>query len=65
MTAQDLSIFTKYAKNLLPSNLQGKSALPLKNHPQIQLIIDILSRQHRHSLFLQMPAETFDIFKNI
>ncbi len=51
------TLFANYAKPLSQAN-----ALPLKDHPQLQCIVDILSRQQRHHIFLtNCPAKKIQL----
>jgi ATP-dependent Clp protease ATP-binding subunit ClpA len=60
MTEQRVSIFVKYAKNLL-SPTDTISNFALEHHPQIPLFIDVLCRQrHPHLLLLKSSANIFD-----
>ncbi len=43
--------FTQYAKHLLTEDVKNE-APPLKDHPQIPLILDTLSRQEQHHILL-------------
>src|SRR6185295_13313568 len=52
MTESRPSIFKHYAKNLLAVDSKKPAFTALKNHPQIPLIIDTLSRQKHHHLIL-------------
>lgn len=46
------SIFVKYGLRLTPLQFNKNLTTPLKEHPQIPLIIDVLSRKERHHVAL-------------
>lgn len=50
------SIFAQYATNLLVSDTQKQTPLPLIDHPSIPLIINTLGRQHGHHILLNSHA---------
>ncbi len=50
MTAITTSLFTDFGVDLSHDNANKNTVSPLKNHPQIPLIIDSLSRYNRHHL---------------
>jgi ATP-dependent Clp protease ATP-binding subunit ClpA len=61
MTDNRISIFTRYAKHLLPSDNKTQADLSLKDHAQIPLLIDTLCRQkNHHLLIIKSLAETFN-----
>jgi ATP-dependent Clp protease ATP-binding subunit ClpA len=61
MTDHRLSIFTRYAKQLLPCDNKTTATLSLKEHTQIPLLIDTLCRKQRHHLLLvKSSSEQFN-----
>lgn len=47
------TFFTDHGRYLTPASLRKLNHLPFKDHPQLNTIVDILSRKHYHHIALQ------------